>query len=115
DDLGQTADSLWLFDLGQKQRASGCDLTCFDQIFRALNEGECDPVHASFKCGVEVFPVLARQGTDRKIRIRKAYALAIRDLGTGNDGADDLATISLGRAQPQPAIINEQLMSGLDS
>jgi hypothetical protein len=35
-----------LFQLSHQTRAAGNQLFCLDQIFRTLNEGKRDPVHA---------------------------------------------------------------------
>ena len=100
DDLVDALDRLRLLDLRHQADAAARDLADFRQIFRALDEGQRNPVDiVGREHGIEIGPVLLGQRADAEQRVGQADALAVGNLGAGDDGVDDaLAVASFRRA-----------------
>ena len=91
------------------------DLAHFRQVFRALHEGQRDPVDiVGRQHGVEIGAVLFRQRADAEQRVGQADALPVGNLGAGNDRLTMLLPSHFSASQMQLAVVDQQAMAGLD-
>ena len=106
-DLLDALDRLRLFDLGHHQRPAFDDFLDLDDVLRALNERERNPVDILLERRGEIGVILVGHGGGRDGRVGQAHALLVGD--APRDFDDGQRAASLGRGDPQHhfAVVDE--------
>ncbi len=115
DDLAQPVDRGRLLELGHQPGAPGDQLLGLGHVFRALHEGERDPVGPQIERKGEVAPVLVGERRDRQDGARQVDALAVADRSAGDDRGPREIGAHLLDAQAHAAVVDQHVLSGGDA
>ncbi|MNR44319.1 hypothetical protein D3C85_1630430 [compost metagenome] len=104
-------------DLGHEEGAALDQLAGFDDVLRALHEGQRHPVHTQLQAEVQVAAVLGGQRRKLQHRLRHVDALAVGQLAAGHHLGIDAVGLLGDHREAQAAVIQQQVharLQGLD-
>ncbi|MNE06255.1 hypothetical protein D3C80_988390 [compost metagenome] len=98
-----------LLDLRHEEGAILDQLTGFDDVFRALHEGQGHPVHAQLQAEVEVAAILGGQRRELQHGFGYVDALAVGQLAAGHHLGIHAVGLLGGHLQAQAAVVQQQV------
>src|SRR6056297_2225025 len=87
------------------------NLTCFQDVGWALDEGKREPVNAELQAEIQVGAVFVRQRRKVQDGVRDVDAFAISEVAADADFGDDRVTVEAGYFQLQAPVIDKQAMA----